>query len=89
VLAALVDPVDDQIRAAQLFKADDSLIRAHTTQPCYRATPASPATVTGLGLAMSLNATACHHKRALPSPALPRHPESHGWDAREIRSRSG
>ena len=28
---------------------------------------------------MSLNATACHHKRALPNPPLPRDPESHGW----------
>jgi hypothetical protein len=47
--ATLVDPVNHQIGAIQLIKADDLLIRAHAMQPQYHTTHASPyrATVTG------------------------------------------
>jgi len=47
--ASLVDPVDDQISAIQLIKANNLLIHAHTTQPRYRPTPAPRIRVTVTG----------------------------------------
>ena len=62
--ATLVDPVDDEIGAIQLIKADDLLIRAHTTQPRYRVTPAPLYSRHGnrLRLATLPNATAYHRR---------------------------